>query len=168
LPYSKLFNPVNKRENKNKWYVTGLHFECVQCGACCAGPDQGYIWVTRPEIQLIADFLKMPVEQVRQNYLKRVGFRTTIIEQPSTKDCIFLRETKGRKNCIVYPVRPRQCRSWPFWPGNLKNPDAWNKAAQKCAGINHGRLYQLKEIKRIKREEKWWQPARPMPDSCEK
>jgi hypothetical protein len=153
---------------KTFWYVAGLHFECVQCGACCAGPSTGYIWVTRPEIQLIADFLKMPVEQVRQNYLKRVGFRTTIIEQPNTKDCVFLRETGGRKNCIVYPVRPKQCRSWPFWPGNLKSPDAWNKAAQKCAGINHGQLYCLEEIKRIKREEKWWQPAKPTPGYCEK
>ncbi|MCX5636216.1 MAG: YkgJ family cysteine cluster protein [Planctomycetota bacterium] len=153
---------------KTLWYVAGLHFECLQCGACCAGPSTGYIWVTRPEIQLIADFLKMPVEQVRGNYLKHVGFRTTIIEQLSTKDCIFLRESEGRKNCIVYPVRPKQCRSWPFWPGNLKSSGTWNKTAQKCAGINHGQLYCLEEIKRIKREEKWWQPAKQIPGYCEK
>jgi len=151
LPYSKLLNPVNKQENKNKWYVAGLHFECVQCGACCAGPSAGYIWVTRPEIKIIADFLKMPVGQVRENYLKRVGFRTTIIEQPSTKDCVFLRKSDDKKICVIYPVRPRQCRSWPFWPSNLKSPDTWNKTAQKCPGINHGRFYQLGEIKRIKK-----------------
>jgi Fe-S-cluster containining protein len=136
---------------KNRWYVTGLHFECLQCGACCAGPSQGYIWVTKPEIQLIADFLKIPAGQLRENYLKRVGFRTTIIEQPNTKDCVFLRKSSDKKICIIYPVRPRQCRGWPFWPGNLKSTDTWNKAAQKCSGINHGRLYKIEEIERIRK-----------------
>jgi len=150
------------------WYVAGLYFECVQCGRCCAGPSHGYIWVTRPEIQLLADFLKTPVEQVRQNYLKRVGFRTTIIEQPGTRDCVFLRKNDDKKICVIYPVRPKQCRSWPFWPSNLKNPDTWNKAARKCAGINRGRFYQLEEIKRIKREEKWWLIAKPTSGFCEK
>jgi hypothetical protein len=136
---------------KTSWYAAGLHFECVQCGACCAGPGQGYIWVTRPEIKIIADFLKMPVGQVRQNYLKRIVFRTTIIEQPSTRDCVFLRKVEGRKKCIIYPVRPNQCRTWPFWSSNLSSPDAWNIAAQKCPGINRGRFYSFEEIERIKK-----------------
>jgi hypothetical protein len=155
-------------KNKIQWYVGGLHFECVQCGNCCAGPASGYIWVTRPEIEIIAEFLKISAGQLRRDYLKRIGLRTTIIEQPSTRDCIFLRKMEGQKKCIIYPVRPKQCRSWPFWPSNLSSPDAWNIAAQKCPGINRGRLYQLEEINRIKREEKWWQPARPTDGSCKK
>ena len=41
--------------NKKKilWYVGGLHFECMECGQCCSGPGDGYIWVTRPEIEAI-------------------------------------------------------------------------------------------------------------------
>ena len=140
------------------WYVGGLHFECVQCGGCCSGPSEGYIWATKPEIKLIADFLKIPVEQLRQKYLKRVGLRTTIIEHPGTKDCIFLnRGLHGsQKRCAIYPVRPSQCRAWPFWLSNLTSPDAWNKAAQKCGGINRGRHYSLEEIQKIKSEKKWW------------
>lgn len=144
---------------KTAWYVTGLNFECQKCGGCCSGPGEGYIWVTRPEIELIADFLKMTAGQLRQQYLKRVGLRTTIIENRTTKDCIFLQNCAGQKRCMIYPVRPSQCRSWPFWPNNLTSTDAWNKAAQKCPGINRGRRYSFEEIEKIKRSKKWWQDA---------
>jgi len=145
--------------NKTPWYIAGLHFECMRCGRCCSGPAEGYIWVTRPEIKLIGDFLKTTVEQLRRKFLKRVGLRTTIIEHPDTKNCMFLREANGQKKCIIYPVRPSQCRIWPFWPSNLKNPNAWNKAAKKCRGINPGRFYSFEEIEKIKKAKKWWQNA---------
>ena len=150
---------------KNPWYIAGLHFECVQCGRCCSGPGEGYIWVTKPEIEFIADFLKISVGELRQKYLKRVGLRTTIIEHPGTKDCILLQDIAGQKRCIIYSVRPSQCRTWPFWSDNLINPNAWNKAAQKCLGINHGRLYTCDEIEKIKRNKKWLQDAEQTTDS---
>ncbi len=106
--------------------------------------------MTRPEIQIIADFLKLDAGRLRRNYLKCVGSRTTIIEQPTTKDCIFLREIEGKKRCMIYPVRPSQCRSWPFWPENLKSATAWNNAGQKCPGVNRGKLHSLKEIETLK------------------
>jgi len=153
---------------KTPWYVAGLHFECVQCGRCCSGPGEGYIWVTKQEIQIIANFLKISVEQLRREYLKRVGLRTTIIEHSGTKDCILLQDIAGQKRCMIYPVRPSQCRAWPFWPDNLTDPNAWNKAAQKCPGINHGRLYTCDEIEKIKRNKKWWQDAEQTTDCSKK
>lgn len=145
---------------KKTWYSAGLHFECVGCGNCCSGPDEGYIWVTRPEIELIADYLKLTPGQVRKKYIRRAGLRTTIIEQAGTNDCIFLRKVEGQKRCVIYPVRPSQCRSWPFWPGNLARPGDWNRAAQKCAGINRGRHYSFEEIESIKANKKWWQDVK--------
>jgi Fe-S-cluster containining protein len=118
-------------EKKTLWYAAGLHFECMLCGRC-------------------ADFLKIEHKQLWQKYLRRVGFRTTIIEQPATKDCIFLREIDGQKGCVIYPVRPSQCREQPFWPENLADADAWNRAAQRCSGINRGRLYSFEEIEKIR------------------
>lgn len=150
------------------WYIAGLHFECVRCGRCCSGPGEGYIWITKPEAQMIADFLKISVGQVRKEYLKRVGLRTTIIEHPGTKDCIFLQNIGGQKKCLIYSVRPSQCRTWPFWSDNLTNPNAWNKAAQKCPGISHGRLYTYDEIEQIKGNKKWWQDAEQTNGSSEK
>ncbi len=144
---------------KTPWYIAGLHFECQECGGCCSGPEEGYIWVTKPEIQLIADFLEITVENFRKEYLKRVGLRTTIIEHSHTKDCIFLRKIDGQKKCVIYSVRPSQCRSWPFWSDNLSSPGAWNETAQKCPGINRGRLFTYEEIQEIKRNKKWWQES---------
>ena len=147
----------SKIKDRTKWYVAGLNFECHGCGGCCSGPGEGYIWVTRPEIEIIADFLKTTVGQFRRKYLKRVGLRTTIIEHQTTKDCIFLKAGADGKQCMIYSVRPSQCRSWPFWASNLTSPGTWNKAAQKCPGINRGRLYSFEEIEEIKRDKKWWQ-----------
>ena len=152
---------------KEKWYVSGLYFECQGCGGCCSGPGEGYIWVTKPEIEIIADFLKMTAGQFRQKYLKRVGFRTTIIEHHLTKDCIFLLSEAGGRQCAIYSVRPSQCRSWPFWAGNLASPGTWNKAAQKCPGINRGRRYSFEEIEEIERSRKWWQGPKQA-DNCSK
>ena len=144
------------KQKENPWYVAGLHFQCQQCGRCCSGPGEGYIWVTKPEIQIIADFLKLTPEQVRHKFLMRIALRTTIIEDLHTKDCIFLQEASGQKKCTIYPVRPSQCRIWPFWPSNLARPNSWNKAAQKCPGINRGRRYTFEEIEKIKKQKRWW------------
>ena len=148
-----------KNKNKTPWYVSGLHFECMECGRCCSGPAEGYIWVTNTEIKLIAEFLKISTESLRKNFLKRVGLRNTIIENLITKDCIFLQKSNNKTQCTIYPVRPGQCRTWPFWPGNLTNPEAWNRAAQKCPGINRGRLHSFEEIERIRKAKKWWLQA---------
>ncbi len=147
-------------KKRTPWYVAGLHFECMECGGCCAGPGEGYIWVTQAEIEIIADFLKMTVGQLRQKYLRRVSLRTTIIEHPTTKDCIFLEHCAGQRRCAIYSVRPAQCRSWPFWASNLSSANTWNEAGQKCPGINRGKHYSFEEIEKIKREKKWWKDTK--------
>ncbi|HEW79073.1 MAG TPA: YkgJ family cysteine cluster protein [Phycisphaerales bacterium] len=159
-----LCKSVIKNKKKISWYIAGLYFECQQCGQCCSGPGEGYIWVTRPEVKFIADFLKETVGWLRRKYLKRVGFRTTIIEQSCTKDCIFLRKIDSQKRCMIYSVRPSQCRTWPFWPSNLTSPNTWNKAAAQCSGINRGKYYSFGEIGKIKKE-KWWQIVKQTPSS---
>ncbi len=143
------------KTKEQPWYSGGLHFECCQCGNCCSGPGEGYIWVTRQEIELIAGFLKIPVGELRRQCLKRVGFRTTVIEHRVTKDCIFLRATEEGKRCVIYPVRPNQCRTWPFWGSNLTSANAWNEAVKKCGGVNRGRYYSFEEIEEI-RKSRWW------------
>jgi Fe-S-cluster containining protein len=94
----------------------------------------------------------MPARELRQKYLRRAGFRVTITEDIHTRDCIFLRQGNGFKECMIYPVRPSQCRSWPFWPGNLVNPDGWDTAAKKCPGINRGEVYSSERIQAIKKQ----------------
>ena len=145
------------KKTENTWYQGGLHFECTGCGNCCAGPEEGYIWITKPEVQFLADHLGVTVEQAKKQYLKRIGRKHSIKEKRTTKDCIFLNaEKRGCRGCAVYPVRPNQCRTWPFWSFNLHTPDQWNIAAMRCPGINRGKLYTLEEVETIKNQKQWW------------
>jgi Fe-S-cluster containining protein len=154
-----------KLGNKFPWYSGGLHFECLQCGHCCAGPEGGYIWVSRPEIRLIADFLKMPVKELKQKFMRRVGLRMTIIEDLHMRDCVFLQQTKQGRGCAIYEVRPAQCRNWPFWEHNLVSPGTWNLTGRKCPGINRGQYYSPEQIQAEKKNKKWWRPVlRSSPD----
>jgi Fe-S-cluster containining protein len=150
------------------WYAGGLCFECRVCGRCCSGPGEGYIWVARPEIELIAKHLHLTPGELRRKYLRRVGLRTTIIEDELTRDCIFLQMIDGAKRCGIYAVRPAQCRSWPFWPENLASPDDWNRAAFRCPGVNFGRLYSGEEIERIRKNRRWWKNPTDAADSSRK
>jgi Fe-S-cluster containining protein len=142
--------------NKNLWYSAGLHFECIGCGRCCSGPAEGYIWVTKEEIRLIAEYLKMTTGELKKKYLHRVGFRRTIIEDAITRDCIFLSRGENGKQCSIYPVRPSQCRQWPFWVSNLTSTDRWNTAGQKCPGINRGAFYSCEQIQAKRDNTRWW------------
>jgi len=139
-------------ESMPKWYISGLSFQCQQCGNCCSGPNEGYIWITRPEIEKLAGYLGITVEQLHKKHLRRIGNRISIIEEPASKDCIFL--TKA--GCGIYPARPNQCRTWPFWPGNLTSAEIWNLSTQKCPGVNHGRKYSYGQIEKLKKQKKWW------------
>jgi len=141
---------------QNCWYINGLCFQCQKCGRCCSGPAEGYIWVSSREIEIIAEYLGMKLENFKNKYVKRVGIRQSLIEEPATNDCIFLRMDNGRKYCSIYSVRPMQCRKWPFWSNNLRSPDDWNRAASLCPGINRGDRCSYEQIEAIRNMKKWW------------
>ena len=136
-------------EAKKPWYIEGLRFKCQQCGNCCCGPREGYVWLTRKEVESIADMLKISVEQFLKKYCRSVGNLISLIECRDSKDCIFLNNINGRRTCVIYDVRPSQCREWPFWSKSLSTESAWEQAAEKCPGMNNGRLYSFEEIQKI-------------------
>ena len=133
---------------KTRWYQAGLRFECTQCGNCCSG-SPGYVWVTREDIQAISEFLGRSDGKLDKSQLRRVGLRFSLTEKPDG-DCIFLKREGGKTMCSIYPVRPVQCRTWPFWNGNLRTPDHWNKAVTICPGINHGPLHNFVRIEELR------------------
>ena len=128
-------------QNNTPWYADGLRFECTGCGQCCTG-SPGYIWVDEEEIQEIAAFLKLSVEEFSQHYLRRVKGRFSLRELPKTFDCIFLEDNK----CQIYAVRPTQCRTFPWWPRNLKSKKEWLEAARTCEGIRSDAPLVTKEM----------------------
>jgi Fe-S-cluster containining protein len=126
------------------WYKEGLRFSCEQCGTCCRGA--GYVWLDLPTIAAIAEYLKLSPEDFTRKYVRRVGTRLSLIEKPNY-DCIVWDEQKG---CIIYEVRPLQCRTFPFWHENLESPDAWRGVSRRCRGVGKGDAYSVQQIHRIR------------------
>jgi Fe-S-cluster containining protein len=114
------------------WYEKGLKFKCTECGQCCTGAP-GYIWMVEEEMEKISAYLDISVQEFIQRYTRRVKERLSLLEKPKTFDCIFLKDRK----CQIYPVRPKQCRTFPWWPQLLKSEQEWLEASQFCEGINH-------------------------------
>ncbi len=123
------------------WYKDGLAFACTRCGACCTGAP-GYVWVSHEEIGRIAEFRGETVEQFASQFVRRVGDLYSLVEKPGG-DCIFWDKSAG---CTVYPARPVQCQTWPFWPENVETPRDWDHVRSVCPGSGRGRLYSVDEI----------------------
>ena len=138
---------------KEKWYEAGLCFECTQCGNCCTG-EPGYVWTTKREILRISEFLDRDDGWLDKEHLRRVGLRYSLTERRNG-DCIFLTRNGRKSMCAIYPVRPLQCRTWPFWNQNLRSPDTWNEAHTKCPGINKGKRHDLVQIETVRTKKSW-------------
>ncbi len=132
------------RQSLEVWYKDGLRFTCTQCGNCCSGAP-GYVWVTKQDVENIARFLGHADGRLPSKYVRRVGLRRSLTEKPGG-DCIFLARTRDAATCAIYPVRPTQCRTWPFWNENLRSPETWNEEAKECPGMNQGDHHDLESI----------------------
>ncbi len=134
------------------WYAEGLQFECTQCGNCCTGAP-GYVWVNDEESEAIGESLGITTEQFLGEHAHRVRGRWTLNEvwndDVDGYDCVFLRreEKTGKALCSIYDVRPTQCRTWPFWPENLRSTRSWRSAAKGCPGMNHGNFYPVEQVR---------------------
>ena len=124
------------------WFQEGLKFACTGCGDCCTGAP-GYVWVNKAEVAALAGAIGIDVSEFERRYVRKVGIRKSLIEW-GNGDCIFFHGES--RTCQVYDVRPRQCRTWPFWPSNLASPATWEDTGERCPGCNRGRLVPLAEM----------------------
>ena len=105
---------------------------CENCpGRCCNG-ESGHIWMTKREIEALAEHLEISVSVCAERYLKKVGYRYSIMERVEGENyaCLFYDGEKG--GCGVYEVRPVQCRTFPFWD-YFKTRQG--EAVDECPGI---------------------------------
>ena len=123
------------------WYQSGLRFECSRCGHCCTGAP-GYVWVTDDELLAIAGLRGEESSETRARFTRLVGRRRSLREKENG-DCVFYDKDHG---CTIYPARPAQCRTWPFWESNTVTPEAWQRTAEICPGCNRGELVSAEEI----------------------
>jgi Fe-S-cluster containining protein len=94
--------------------LEGKRFTCTECGKCCTG--SGEIWANEAECAAIAAHLRLPMlhffRRYTKSYSRRPGWRMLKL-QPGSDHCIFL---EGGTKCSIYPVRPLQCSTYPWWP----------------------------------------------------
>lgn len=119
-------------KEESSWFNEGLRFKCTGCGKCCTG-SPGYVWLTSEEVQKIAEYLNISVDECASRYIRVKNGAFSLKERVKTYDCVFLEGTK----CAIYPVRPRQCKTFPWWVQNLETKEDWERAALRCEGINH-------------------------------
>lgn len=96
----------------------------------------------------MADFFGMATDEFMKKYIKKYFGDVHRLNCPDDDPCMFLTE----KGCSIYPVRPIQCRSFPFWPENISNVDNWENLKKMCPGIGRGRLFTVDEITDIAAE----------------
>jgi uncharacterized protein len=125
------------------WYKDGLRFTCTRCGHCCTG-EPGFVWVDDADLAAIAELRGETVEEVKALYTRWTDRGRTLREKLGG-DCVFYDREAG---CTVYPVRPPQCRTWPFWESNLESPETWQHTCQVCPGSGQGELIPAEEITR--------------------
>jgi hypothetical protein len=136
------------------FFDAGLRFTCRRCGTCCTG-EPGIVRTGSIEIERIAGYLKMTPAAVATRYLtpSQGGYRVRELDDGR---CIFF-----EAGCRIYPVRPLQCRTYPFWISTLRSPDRWQATCRQCPGIGSGRLYSREEILTMLVRGDAWPPATP-------
>lgn len=120
-----------------------LHFACTGCGACCTGTAEDYVAVDPSEQEKIRAYLGISRRWFRRRYLVHVDDYTDGLASSAGGNCVFLDDAM---RCRVYPVRPRQCRTYPFWPEIVHSERTWRREAQRCEGIGCGTAISLKRI----------------------
>jgi uncharacterized protein len=130
---------MNPLYHRSYFFDEGIRFGCRRCGGCCTGAP-GIVRIDADEITHVADFLGMSVPRVVKKYLTP-GQNGYCVRESREGRCLFFEE-----GCRVYPVRPMQCKTFPFWFTNLRSEARWESIRRQCPGIGRGRRYSKSEI----------------------
>jgi len=119
----------------------GFRFECqTGCTACCEQP--GEVYLVREDRNRIAEHLGLSPRAFERDYCRRED-GDLMLRPPADSACRFL----GDGGCTIHSVKPLQCRTFPFWPENVRTKSAWTRVAGYCPGIGEGELLPLSAIR---------------------
>jgi Fe-S-cluster containining protein len=101
----------------------------------------------------MAEKLNLPLAEFLERYSRKVGKQRSLREKTTSfgNDCIFLDRNSipGKAVCGLYEARPEQCRTWPFWDGNLRSRKAWEETKKHvpCPGMDKGPVHDYLQIR---------------------
>lgn len=103
-------------------------FTCMKCGNCCC--EEGFVFFSSEEIDNAADLLGLSGKEFIGKYLIKTG-KTYAHEVMKGDCCVFLKNNK----CIIQPVKPVQCRTFPFWNEYIGKKGELVNFDRPCRGI---------------------------------
>lgn len=125
-------NGIDKDSVKNTLNQNHFSFQCTKCGKCCYGP--GSVYFSNKELIEIKKYLKLDQTQWKELKQKIIHKNQNgLFIHKTYNKCYFL-NTKNQ--CSIYPVRPLQCRTFPFWPSYFKSPKNLQNLILFCPGSN--------------------------------
>jgi len=94
-------------------------FSCRMCGRCCTRGDDDSMLVlaSAPEVRAIMAYTGRTWDEIAEPYPEWIPagdggeFTLAWCLRRTDEACIFLSE---EKKCMIYPVRPLICRTYPF------------------------------------------------------
>ncbi|MFU8805641.1 MAG: YkgJ family cysteine cluster protein [Bradymonadaceae bacterium] len=120
-----------------------FRFECIACGQCCR--RTGFVFFTVEELDEAARHLDLEPHVVTERYglaPDEEGFMAGVDPEAP---CPFL----VGDQCSIHPVKPEQCRTYPFWPELLIDTETWGAEREYCPGIGQGKLFSKKEVRTL-------------------
>ena len=145
--------PPNVRELRKVLGRDSFAFSCTRCGNCCRGP--GSVYFSKQEFGAVVEYLDLnraAEKKLRASLIQHEENGYLVHNTP--KACRFLDEKNG---CSIYPVRPMQCRTFPFWASFFETPEDLDYLKAECPGVRSGRGTKytlLQTIRRISATEK--------------
>lgn len=152
-----MVNPLNITGNKKNTEEEKLpRFECTKCGACCRDENL-IVTVTGSDIVRIAAVLELgPNEMLKAldfyvvsdnesipvglekfpSVVTEGGLSFMALKKMENDECVFLKD----QLCMIHPVRPVVCRSFPFVFDDSDGQRTWGLSAKKkiCPGLRTG------------------------------
>ncbi|MGD9000180.1 MAG: YkgJ family cysteine cluster protein [Granulosicoccaceae bacterium] len=120
-----------------------LRFECTRCGACCCGDEDHYIAVREQDLRAICEYLDISLAWLKRRYIEHLTRQYYTVRIGDDGRCVFLNQ---QGHCRIYPVRPVQCQTYPYWPEILAERKHWQAETKRCEGINRGNVVPLESI----------------------
>jgi Fe-S-cluster containining protein len=125
--------------------VDGRRFGCTRCGHCCLQP--GFVYFSPREVTAIAAHLGISEARFTRDHDLRwlPALRQWALDAQDGRGCPLL---TSEQLCSVQPVKPVQCRTFPFWPELLDDAERWEATKRYCPGLDAegGRLFTEAEI----------------------